>query len=190
MSKKSREKRIAKKEAKKAKKAEKALLDDGRIPEQSVFTFFLLSILTCGIYAIFFWNKLGKYVNDLCVGDGKKTMKYGPALFLSIITFGLFGIYWKIQLASRLKLNAERYELRIPEGGVEVGLFHTLGIIALGAGIPIADYIIIKNFNLIATAYNDYNGLEAPADEFIDIFNDSPVFELVDDDEEELVLID
>ena len=50
---------------------------DARIPKKSVFKFFLLSIITLGIYAIVFWHKLGKNVNALCEGDGKRTMKYG-----------------------------------------------------------------------------------------------------------------
>ena len=118
---------------------------DARIPKKSAFKFFLLSIITLGIYAIVFWHKLGKNVNALCEGDGKKTMKYGFAFFLSVITVGIYGIIWKVKLAERLKVNAERYELMIPEGGTEVALFSTLGIIALGAGIPISSFIIIKN---------------------------------------------
>ena len=93
---------------------------DARIPKKSVFKFFLLSAITLGIYAIVFWHKLGKNVNSLCEGDGKRTMKYGFAFFLSVITFGVYGIIWKVKIAERLKVNAERYELMIPEGGTEV----------------------------------------------------------------------
>ena len=45
---------------------------DARIPKKSVFKFFLLSVITLGIYAIVFWHKLGKNVNSLCEGDGRK----------------------------------------------------------------------------------------------------------------------
>ena len=151
---------------------------DARIPKKSAFKFFLLSIITLGIYAIVFWHKLGKNVNTLCEGDGKRTMKYGFAFFLSVITVGIYGIIWKVKLAERLKVNAERYELMIPEGGTEVALFSTLGIIALGAGIPISSFIIIKNYNMIAEAYNAYNELPEPEDEYIDIFGENEVLNL------------
>jgi hypothetical protein len=121
---------------------------------------------------------LGKNVNALCEGDGKKTMKYGFAFFLSVITVGIYGIIWKVKLAERLKVNAERYELMIPEGGTEVALFSTLGIIALGAGIPISSFIIIKNYNMIAEAYNAYNELPEPEDEYIDLFGENEVLDL------------
>lgn len=159
---------------------------DGRIPKRSAFKFFVLSIITLGIYAIVFWHKLGKNVNTLCEGDGKRTMKYLPAFFLSVITFGIYGIIWKVQLAQRLKVNAERYELDIPEDGTMIALFHTLGIIALGAGIPIANYLIIKNYNMIAEAFNSYNDLEETEEEknaFVDIFGESVV--LYDEADEE-----
>ena len=80
----------------------------------------------------------------------------------------VYGIIWKVKLAERLKVNAERYELMIPGGGTEVALFSTLGIIALGAGIPISSFIIIKNYNMIAEAYNKYNDLPEPEEEYID----------------------
>ncbi|MBR3810573.1 MAG: DUF4234 domain-containing protein [Clostridia bacterium] len=151
---------------------------DARIPKKSVFKFFLLSIITLGIYAIVFWHKLGKNVNSLCEGDGKKTMKYGFAFFLSVITFGVYGIIWKVKLAERLKVNAERYELMIPEGGTEIALFSTLGLIALGAGIPISSFIIIKNYNMIANAFNAYNNLPEPEEEYVDLFRDDEVLDL------------
>ena len=151
---------------------------DARIPKKSVFKFFLLSIITLGIYAIVFWHKLGKNVNSLCEGDGKKTMKYGFAFFLSVITFGVYGIIWKVKLAERLKVNAEHYELMIPEGGTEIALFSTLGLIALGAGIPISSFIIIKNYNMIANAFNAYNNLPEPEEEYVDLFRDDEVLDL------------
>lgn len=151
---------------------------DARIPKKSTLTFFLLSVLTLGIYAIVFWHKLGKNVNILCEGDGKRTMKYGFAFFLSVITFGIYGIIWKVKLAERLKVNAERYELMIPEGGTEVALFSTLGIILVGAGIPISSFIIIKNYNMIAEAYNAYNELPEPEEEFIDLFSKDEILNL------------
>ena len=84
----------------------------------------------------------------------------------------------QLQLAQRLKVNAERYELMIPEGGLIVGLFSTLGLIALGAGLPISSFIVIKNYNMIAEAYNAYNGIEEPEDEYVDLFSETEILDL------------
>lgn len=147
-----------------------------KIPQKSILAYFLLSFLTLGIYTLVFWHKLSKEVNVLCDGDGKKTMKYFPAWCLSIITFGIFGLIWKYKLAERLRDNAERYNLRISESGAAVLVSCILGNVALLCGPSIARALIIKNFNKIINAYNEYNGLVDPdEDKKISFFGDNEI---------------
>ena len=134
--------------------------------ERSLVAYYIFSILTLGIYSLVFWGKYAKDVNDLCEGDGKKTMKFKYVVLLSIITVGIFGLVWRCKLANRLKDNAERYDLKFSEGGALVVIFSILGLV-------LGDFILIKNFNKMAKAYNDYNGLEDPdADKKIYFFAD------------------
>jgi NADH:ubiquinone oxidoreductase subunit 5 (subunit L)/multisubunit Na+/H+ antiporter MnhA subunit len=134
--------------------------------ERSLVAYYLFSFLTLGIYALVFWGKYTKDVNDLCEGDGKKTMKFKYVVLLSIITVGIFGLVWRCKLANRLQENAERYDLKFSEGGALVVIFSIFGLV-------LGDFILIKNFNKMAKAYNDYNGLADPdADKKIYFFAD------------------
>lgn len=148
------------------------------VKERSLFSYYFFSIITLGIYTIVFWHKLAKDVNKLCEGDGKKTMKYVPAWFLSIPTLSIFGLVWKYKLTERLNDNAERYNLKFSESGA-LTIVYSLTII----GLPVAHFLMIKNFNKMAKAYNDYNGLVDPdADKELDLF--------ADDADEEIELVE
>lgn len=125
------------------------------IKERGMVSYVILSVLTLGIYHIVFWTKLSKDVNALCEGDGKKTMKYVFCWLLNIVTLGIFSFVWKYKLAKRLQNNAARYDLRISESGA---LVVVLSIVF--AFFPVAQAVLVKNFNALAKAYNDYNGLE------------------------------
>ncbi len=131
------------------------------IKKRNYVTYLLLSIITFGIYHIIFWNKISKEVNVLCEGDGKKTMKYVFAWLLSFVTFGIFGVIWKCKLIDRLKTNASRYDLKFSEGKGIVAVLSTVGLLFL-AGPSIARYVIIRNYNAIGEAFNEYNGLADP----------------------------
>lgn len=136
------------------------------IKERNMFLYCLFTILTLGIYAFVFWSKFAKDVNTVCEGDGKKTMKYIPSWLLSFITFSIVGIVWKAKLAARLKDNAERYGLRFSESGALTAVYSVICF-------PVAHFIMIKNFNKIAKAYNDYNNLVDPdADKRANLFVD------------------
>ncbi len=144
------------------------------IKERSFLAYILISILTLGIYPIIYWTKISNEVNVLCEGDGKKTMKYVYAWLLNIVTFGIFGIIWEYQLAKRLQENAARYDLDFSEGGAMVAVLDTVGMLFFGLGRTIASFIMTKNFNKIAVAFNEYNGLEdANAGEKSQLFEDA-----------------
>lgn len=142
------------------------------IKKRNYVSYFLLSIITFGIYHIIFWNKISKEINILCEGDGKKTMKYIFALLLCIPTLGIYGIIWKCQLAERLKANASRYDLKFSEGKGILAVLSTAGLLFL-AGPAIGHYVLIKNYNRIGEAFNEYNGLADPdADQRVHFFVD------------------
>jgi hypothetical protein len=132
------------------------------IKERSYFLSCFLGALTCCIYPIIFWHKLSKDVNKVCEGDGAKTMPYVYSWLLNIVTVGIFGFIWKFLLAERLRRNAARYGLRISDSGLAILLISLLVPIA---GVFIAKIILVKNFNKLAAAYNEYNGL-AEEEEF------------------------
>ncbi len=144
------------------------------IRERSFITYILLSVITLGIYPIVYWTKISNEVNVLCEGDGKKTMKFVYAWLLNFVTFGIFGIIWEYQLAKRLNDNAARYNLRFSESAGLIVVLNT--IYAPVFGRTLASFVLTKNFNKIAVAFNEYNGLEdIQADDRANLFSDDEV---------------
>jgi protein-S-isoprenylcysteine O-methyltransferase Ste14 len=120
----------------------------------------LLSIITFGIYGLYWIHKLAKDVNLICEGDGKKTGSLLKCLLLGIITFGIYDFVWLYLLGDRLQDNAQRYGLTFKESGCAVLLWCILGALII-VGPFIATYIIIKNTNGLAEEYNKRNGIPA-----------------------------
>ena len=131
---------------------------------RSIGMYYFLNVITFGIYGLVFWSKLAKDVETVCAGDGQKTIKYMPSWLLSIITLGIFGIVWKAKVAKRLQANAERYSFRYSEGGGLTALYSVFCY-------PLAHFIIIKNFNKMAKAFNEYNDLADDSNK-VDLFAD------------------
>lgn len=91
----------------------------------------IFSVITCGIYGIYFWYCYGEDVNELCAEDGKHTPNYIVAWLLSLITCGIYGIYWTYNLASRLDTAQSKYQVN-----VESPVFFTLFM-----NIPVLGYL-------------------------------------------------
>ncbi len=115
--------------------------------------FLVLSIVTCGIYGIYFFYVLANDVNTICEGDGETTTSYVVAFLLSIITCGIYMWFWYYKLGNRLYNNAARYNTQIDESGTTVLLWMILGSFLAGIGIFIGQYFIINNTNKLAERY-------------------------------------
>lgn len=61
-------------------------------PRRSVALAIILSIITCGIYAIYWFVVLNDEINDLTGGTNATSGLV--AFLLSLITCGIYGIYW------------------------------------------------------------------------------------------------
>ena len=127
------------------------------IRQRDFWIYLLLSIVTCGIYGIYFWYKYTEDVNTVCYGDGQETMNYILVVLLSLVTRGIFTFIWVYQLGNRLQANAPRYQLSFQENGTSALLWYIFGSLICGIGPYIAQYSLIKNMNALATAYNEYN---------------------------------
>lgn len=148
------------------------------IKQRSLFKYYFLSVITLGIYALYFWSKLAKDINTLCEGDGRKTMKYIPSFILSLATVFVYGFVWKYQLAERMNFNAERYGLKFSESGALV-------VVCSIPGLFLGHFILIKNFNKMVTEFNKYNGLIEETDEvsIFDDFDDETKLEIPEGDD-------
>lgn len=123
--------------------------------DRGILKLILLSLITCGIYDLWFIYDLAKDVNIMCEGDGKKTAGLLKMMLLSLITCGIYGIYWWIAIADRMYLNGPRYNLQVPNKGSSVLFWMLLGLFCLPFLIFVAYYQVIENANALAIAYND-----------------------------------
>ncbi len=132
---------------------------------RSLLKWILLSLVTCGIYDLYFIYKLVQDVNTVCSGDGKQTPGLASYFFLSLVTCGIYTYYWYYILGDRIHDNAPRYNLNFSESGSTILLFMLINLITGGVGTILATYFIIKNMNDLAAAYNQWisgGGLAQP----------------------------
>ena len=124
--------------------------------ERSLVKWIIFSIITCGIYDLFFIYALARDINEMCAEDGKETAGLLKLILLSLVTCGIYGIYWYYSLGNRIQANANgQFDLNVTENGTTVLLWMLIGSFAFGIGSFVAMYIIIKNTNALAIAYND-----------------------------------
>lgn len=119
---------------------------------RSFVTYLLLGFVTCGIYAFYFQWKL---LTDTERMVGKDETTSGVAyVLLSFVTFGFYNMYCMYKSADNLQRAAPRYGLTLTEGGSTILLWYLVGALLCGLGPFVAEYIIIKNCNSLAVAYN------------------------------------
>ena len=123
--------------------------------DRNFVIYLLLSILTFGIYSIYFWYSYTEDLNQLLKGDGKESPNYIIVWFLSCITFGIYGIWWRCRQADRLFSGAPlRYQITIRESGSFLLVWLLMGYLTYGIGTLAAHYFLIHNLNLTASAHN------------------------------------
>jgi len=123
------------------------------IKKRGLVGLIIFSIITFGIYGLYWIHKLAKDVNAICEGDGKKTWGLLAYILLGPITLGIYNLVWVYTLGDRLQDNGPKYNLTIKEGGGIVLLWLIAGALII-VGPFIAIHIIIKNTNALADEYN------------------------------------
>lgn len=93
-------------------------------------------------------------MNVVCAGDGQNTPGLVQFILLSFITCGIYSWFYYYNLANRMAENAPRYGLSFSENGTTVLLWLLVGALVCGIGPFVAMYILIKNMNSLAHAYN------------------------------------
>lgn len=120
---------------------------------RSFFLFIVLTILTCGIYTLFFWHSYVKDVNTICAGDGKKTNGIALTILLSLITFGIYTLIWTYGMQNRLRDNASKYNAGPIASGGNILCWQIFGSLLFGIGPWIAMYKQIDSINRLTYNY-------------------------------------
>lgn len=122
---------------------------------RSVVKVIVFTIVTCGIYPLFFYHGLSRDVNIICEGDGKHTRGIFEYIVFSILTCGIYPYIWIFGVANRMCNYAADHGVRIREDGTTIILWYLFGILVCGIGPFVALYYICNNINIISDIYDN-----------------------------------
>lgn len=88
----------------------------------------------------------------------KDDRNFGTYLLFSIITCGIYTLFWLYKQGNRIQNTGRKYGLEINENGTTLLLWPLLGILLCGfgslIGIFVSYYYFITNINKLCIAYN------------------------------------
>ncbi len=125
-------------------------IDGEFMRERGIAVSIILSIVTCGIYGIYWFICLTNEAEE--ASDDKSMASGGVAFLLTLITCGIYGLYWAYKMGKLLMVAKEKNNLRSEDNSV---LFLILQLIGFG----IINYALIQNsLNEIVRAKQGQNG--------------------------------
>lgn len=114
------------------------------IQERNIAVAIILSIVTCGIYGIYWFvcltNEVNQYSEDSTATSG------GIAFLLSLVTCGIYGYYWAYKQGERLKMAQQKSGVEVKDNGV---LYLILQLVELGI---VAEALMQNELNIITRA--------------------------------------
>ncbi len=120
---------------------------------RSLFKLIVFSILTVGIYDLWFWSRYAKDMNIVCSGDGKTTRGIIVRILLGILTLGIYEFIWLYSAGERIANNSRAKGIPCNTTGGNVLLWDIFGILII-IGPFIAMYKLIDGLNSLCSAYN------------------------------------
>lgn len=105
------------------------------IKRKSIVLQIVLSILTCGLYSIYWFVTI---TNDVAKVNQNTKLSGGKAILFTIITCGLYGVYWNYAMGKNLYEAGLKTGKRVDDNSI---IFVILGLIGLG----IINYGLIQN---------------------------------------------
>lgn len=121
------------------------------IRKRKIWKYLLFSMLTLGIYGIIAKCRWVRDVNLLCDGDGRRSESYLTVFLLTIISFGIYGLYWHYQQAVRLQMCGRAHGVKVNEGGAGILLMRLFLFFPGWLG---SDAILFDNTNRLAAVYD------------------------------------
>ena len=106
-----------------------------KLPERNIAVCIILSILTCGIYGIYWFICITDEINAVSNEGGTSG---GMAFLFTILTCGIYGIYWAYRNGQKLTTAGRLYNKPISDNAV---LYLILQFIGLG----LINYCLMQN---------------------------------------------
>lgn len=126
--------------------------------DRSFWKLLLFSYLTFGIYEFWYYHKMVKDVNTMCEGDGKKSPGVLVWFLLSLVTCGVYNVFWWCNMHDRIRAAAKRYDATIEQTTSGLALYHIGAYFVMGILSWVAIYKFIDSLNQLSVAYNQHNG--------------------------------
>ena len=105
------------------------------IKERNIVVQILLSIITCGIYGIYWFITL---TDDVAKANSNTDFSGVKALVFTLITCGIYGIYWNY------KIGKEMYEAN-QKNGIATSDNSILYLVLALFGFSIITYCLVQN---------------------------------------------
>lgn len=125
---------------------------------RGLIKFILLSVLTCGIYALVVMTRIGRDINTIAGKyDGKKTTHFCLMAFVfSWLTGGIAPLVWFHKLSDRVGCELRRRGIDYPFGA---GTFWLWGVVGMLFVIGPLVYLhkLFRAMNQISAHYNRNN---------------------------------
>lgn len=106
-----------------------------KLPERNIVVCILLSLITCGIYGIYWFIVMTDESN--MVSD-EQTASGGMAFLFTIITCGIYFYYWNYKMGQKLHQAGQKYNKPIGDNSI---VYLLLSIF----GLSIVNYCIIQS---------------------------------------------
>jgi len=98
------------------------------VQERNIAVSIILSLVTCGIYGLYWFVCL---TNDTNTVSGEEGTSGGMALVLTLVTCGIYGLYWAYKCGEKLDTAKQKRGIPASNGGIlYLILFIFGGIIA------------------------------------------------------------
>ncbi len=98
------------------------------VQERNIAVAIILSIVTCGIYGLYWFVCLTNDTNTVAEEEGTSG---GLALVLTLVTCGIYGLYWAYKCGEKLDTAKQKRGIPASNGGIlYLILFIFGGIIA------------------------------------------------------------
>lgn len=116
------------------------------IQERNVVVQVILSIVTCGIYGIYWFITL---TDDAALKAGNPDFSGGKAFLFTLITCGIYGFYWYYKMGETLYTAGQKNGVDISDKAV---IYLILGLFGFG----IINYCIMQSdLNKLANGQNN-----------------------------------
>ena len=124
--------------------------------DRSLAVFIVLTLITVGIYAIVFYCKMVKDLNTVASRyDGRTTTNFLLVILFSLLTAGIYGLYWFHTTFDRIGDELRRRGIKYDFDAATFWLWGILGMFIL-VGPFICIHKECKAMNKLCEHYNQY----------------------------------